>query len=429
MADLRRDFAGRAELVDYLRREFPGVAARGVQVAAMRGGRRAALAALAEIDPIAYAATRNMLDGAVTRLSPYLRHGLIHLTEVRRAALAKVADPHQAGKLLNELGWRDYFQRVYAQLGEGIWQDREPAKSGLPPSAYADTLPADIAQGETGLACIDAFRTELVDTGYLHNHVRMWLAAYIVHFRRVRWQAGARWFLSHLLDGDPAANNLSWQWVAGVFSQKPYFFNRENLEKYAGDRYCRRCALRTRCPLQGSYEALEQRLFEPVPDRTESAGDPALSRVPLQPSPVQHPPAPGRPVVWIHGDNLSPASPALSSHPAAPAIFVWDDNLLDAWAISFKRLLFLYESLLELPVVIRRGEVAGEVLRYVAEQGGDGVITNASASPHFTALRRQIEAKYPVLVATQDPFVTQQGEVDLRRFGRYWRKVGEWVFG
>jgi deoxyribodipyrimidine photo-lyase len=79
----------------------------------------------------------------------------------------------------------------------------------------------------------------------------------------VRWQAGARWFLQHLLDGDPASNNLSWQWVASSFSHKPYIFNRSNLERYSGGRFCTTCKLRDRgCPFEASYEDLDSRLFQ-----------------------------------------------------------------------------------------------------------------------------------------------------------------------
>jgi deoxyribodipyrimidine photo-lyase len=115
--------------------------------------------------------------------------------------------------------------------------------------------------GQTGLACMDAFTNDLAANGYLHNHARMWLAAYVVHWRRVRWQVGARWFLQHLLDGDPASNNLSWQWVASTFSSKPYFFNRENLERYTNGKYCRECPSRNSCPFNASYETLEAELF------------------------------------------------------------------------------------------------------------------------------------------------------------------------
>lgn len=165
------------------------------------------------------------------------------------------------GTLLRELAWRDYFLRVYEVVGDGVWENLEPLKTGWGRGDYAEELPGELERGETGLACMDAFARELRETGYLHNHARMWLAAYAVHFRRVKWQAGARWFLHHLLDGDEASNNLSWQWVASTFSGKPYFFNRENLERYTGGVYCGGCPQRGRCPMEGSYEELERRLF------------------------------------------------------------------------------------------------------------------------------------------------------------------------
>jgi deoxyribodipyrimidine photo-lyase len=89
----------------------------------------------------------------------------------------------------------------------------------------------------------------------------MWVAAWVVHWLKVRWQAGARWFLRHLLDGDLASNNLSWQWVASTFSHKPYIFNRANLERYTGGRYCAGCPSAAACPFDAGYPALERRLF------------------------------------------------------------------------------------------------------------------------------------------------------------------------
>ncbi|MEX1323702.1 MAG: FAD-binding domain-containing protein, partial [Synechococcaceae cyanobacterium] len=217
---------------------------------AATGGRRQAERRLEAIDPLAYGASRNHLDGAVTRLSPYIRHGVLTLAEVREAVFAWLRErgygqPERqaegrriAGKLISELGWRDYWQRLWLVLGDGIWSDLEPLKTGHHPASYAADLPADVAAAGTGLVCIDAFAGELIATGWLHNHARMWLASYLVHWRRVRWQAGAAWFLRHLLDGDPASNNLSWQWVASSFSGKPYIFNRDNLERYSAGRYC-----------------------------------------------------------------------------------------------------------------------------------------------------------------------------------------------
>jgi deoxyribodipyrimidine photo-lyase len=257
--DLPRRFASRQALEAELRQMFleaPG------DLSPIQGGRMAALALLARIDPERYGISRNALDGAVTRLSPYIRHGVLTLVEVRDAVLRRTRECAGSEKLINELGWRDYWQRLWRQLGDGIWRDQEPLKTGHPPESYAGELPPDVDTGCTGLACMDGFIAELVATGWLHNHARMWLAAYLVHWRRIRWQVGAAWFLRHLLDGDPASNNLSWQWVASSFSHKPYFFNRANLERFSGGRFCTSCPLAVAgCPFEASYKELHSCLF------------------------------------------------------------------------------------------------------------------------------------------------------------------------
>jgi deoxyribodipyrimidine photo-lyase len=262
MGPLKKQFSSRSELAAYLKQEFPAPAARDPEISPWRGGLAEAQRRLAEFKPQRYAATRNHLDGQVSGLSPYIRHGLLSLSGVKAQAVAVAGSARAIAKLISELAWRDYWQRLYAQWGAGIWQDREGYKTGWTPSDYAAELPADIQAGQTGLACIDHFSRELQTTGYLHNHARMWLAAYVVHWRRVQWQAGARWFLTHLLDGDPASNNLSWQWVASTFSHKPYIFNRENLEKYSSGRFCADCGAKTTCPFEATYPDLSARLFQ-----------------------------------------------------------------------------------------------------------------------------------------------------------------------
>lgn len=254
-----RDFKNRSELVTYLREQFPQAA--DDHFSQIPGGRKAAEKALREIAPFAYGKTRNFLDGKVTKLSAYIRHGVLSLGEIREYVLKRVENPNDAHKLIQELAWRDYWQRLYVKLGNRIWQNQEEYKTGYLPTDYTAKLPEDITNGTTGLVCIDSFSQELQTTGYLHNHIRMWLAAYIIHWRRVQWQAGAKWFLQHLLDGDPASNNMSWQWVASTFSHKPYFFNRENLERYTKGVYCHQCPYLGKCDFEGSYEQIEQRLF------------------------------------------------------------------------------------------------------------------------------------------------------------------------
>ncbi len=269
--DMKREFASRDELIAYVSEQFPEAASRDSSVPPTLGGRKAAEKVLLQVNPGKYASTRNFLNGAVTRLSPYLRYGVLSLAEVRDVVLEKVQHQEDAVKLINELGWRDYWQRLYAELGKGIWQDQEEYKTGYTAKDYSETMPSDVIEGTTGLVCIDSISRELRETGYLHNHQRMWMAAYLVHWRKVKWQAGARWFLEHLLDGDPASNNLSWQWVASTFSHKAYFFNRENVERYTKSVYCRDCPLYGQCDFEGTYEYLEGKLF-PKGEKVDRTG-------------------------------------------------------------------------------------------------------------------------------------------------------------
>jgi deoxyribodipyrimidine photo-lyase len=127
----------------------------------------------------------------------------------------------------------------------------------------------------------------------------MWVAAFVVHFRRIRWQAGAAWFLEHLLDGDPASNNLSWQWVASTFSSKPYYFNRDNLEQFTDGALLPSSASHYRqwVPVRRDVRRpADDASFRGSADRMcERAGGTTMSGV----------------LVWIHGDSLDPQGPAL----------------------------------------------------------------------------------------------------------------------
>lgn len=192
--------------------------------------RAAALARIATVQPDAYARSRNHIDGAVTQLSPYITHGFVSLPEV----LAGVAARHPMDikhKFVFELGWRAYFRHVWQYHGDGILQSLH--EGVLPEHMYATELPADIRQARTGVPAIDMAVRTLYATGTLHNHARMWLASYVVHLRKVHWRAGADWLVAHLLDGDLASNHLSWQWVAGTGSSKPYLFNADNVARFA----------------------------------------------------------------------------------------------------------------------------------------------------------------------------------------------------
>ena len=182
------------------------------------------------MSPRDYARTRNHLDGAVTGLSAYLTHGLVSTREVLAGVLAR--ESLEVGhKLVYELGWREYFRHAWAHEGDRILASLHAGPR--PDDHYRTDLPEDIRQARTGVPVIDQAVRHLYATGYLHNHARMWLASYVVHLRQVHWRTGADWMVAHLLDGDLASNHLSWQWVAGTGSHKPYLFNAENVARFA----------------------------------------------------------------------------------------------------------------------------------------------------------------------------------------------------
>lgn len=137
-------------------------------------------------------------------------------------------------------------------------------------------------------------------------------------------------------------------------------------------------------------------------------------------------------VIWVHGDVLSPHGPAFKAEPGAPAVFVWDEVLLEKWQISLKRIAFMYECLLELPVTIRRGDVAEEVTKFAIEHGAGRIITAESPSPRFPQLCRKISGSMPkgsrLEVLYVEPFVDYEGEFDLKRFSRYWRTAQKYAF-
>jgi deoxyribodipyrimidine photo-lyase len=256
----------------------------------------AAHAALRRFVPEAgtrYATRRNFDLGpgrhhAVSQLSPYLRHRVLTEEEVLHAVLARHS-PDTADKFILEVFWRTYW-KGWLELRPSIWQsyrsqllrqiDRVQSEGGLRQRWQA------ACTGETGLDCFDAWAQELVRTGYLHNHARMWFASIWIFTLQLPWELGADFFLRHLLDGDPASNTLSWRWVAGLQTRgKAYVAQPDNIARFTEGR------------------------FTPAHDELNTAAAP-LEGPP--PPPPLSPPAGGRmkadlPTLFVlHEDDLSP---------------------------------------------------------------------------------------------------------------------------
>ena len=210
--------------------------------------REAALARLAAFAPAmgrAYAATRNHDRGPedrgnVSLLSPHVRHRLVTEAELVGTALAHHA-PSACEKFVQEVVWRSYW-KGWLEQRPSVWADyrarvaREAeglATQGGLRRAYEDAVAA-----RTGIACFDAWAGELVATGYLHNHARMWFASIWIFTLRLPWTLGADFTYRHFMDGDPASNTLSWRWVAGLHTRgKHYLARASNIREYTGGRF------------------------------------------------------------------------------------------------------------------------------------------------------------------------------------------------
>ena len=130
-----------------------------------------------------------------------------------------------------------------------------------------------------------------------------------------------------------------------------------------------------------------------------------------------------RPSLWIHEEALGPANPALRAWPDAPALFVFDTHWIEANRVSRKRLGFLYEAALELPVTLRKGDVASEVLAFARRHEADGVVTSSAVDPRLQRILQAIEAELPIAELAPDPFVELPRPPRLGRFSRYWREA------
>lgn len=183
------------------------------------------------INPTKYAASRNYADGAVTYLSPYISRGVISTREVYEHIISLSLPWHKTEKLIQELAWRDYWQQVWIAKGEQINTDLKQPQAPV----ANHQVPKAVINACTGIKAVDDNIGELYETGYMHNHMRMYVASICCNIAKSHWLEPAKWMYAHLLDGDLASNQLSWQWVAGAFSKKKYYANQDNINKYFHD--------------------------------------------------------------------------------------------------------------------------------------------------------------------------------------------------
>ena len=192
-----------------------------------------------------YAALRNYDLGQnnhthVSMLSPYIRHRSLTEIEVLKSVLC-YHSKKSSEKFVQEVFWRTYW-KGWLEMRPTVWAAYQSKLNRL-----SDDLKTqsgfrksweNACHGETGIECFDSWAKELFDTGYLHNHARMWFASIWIHTLKLPWELGADFFLRNLLDGDPASNTLGWRWVGGAQTVgKTYLASTQNIQKYTKDRF------------------------------------------------------------------------------------------------------------------------------------------------------------------------------------------------
>ncbi len=149
-------------------------------------------------------------DGT-SRLSPYLHFGCLSAAEL--AGRARAAGGAGADAFVRQLAWRDFHRQLLADRPRAAWADYRPRGD-----RWRDDEEAAAAwrEGRTGYPLVDAAMRQLAAEGWMHNRARLIAASFLTKTLYVDWRAGARHFLSLLVDGDVASNQLNWQWVAGT---------------------------------------------------------------------------------------------------------------------------------------------------------------------------------------------------------------------
>lgn len=263
-----------------------------------------------------YAARRNhVLPGhpQVSRLSAAIRHRLVTEAEVVEAALQRHSF-RAVEKFLQEVLWRGYW-KGWLELRPRVWESYLAVAESLEERMDSDQAVAcrEIAEGRSRSGIMNRFARELLETGYLHNHARMWWASFWIHHSGLPWELGARHFFRHLLDADPASNTLSWRWVAGRQTRgKTYLATARNIRKF--------------CAPEILESAGGVGFDESVVARVGAEDDPAMDEVqarPDLPNELTAPDLKQRAAVLLHDEDFClETSPVAGLHPAVVLQFV-----------------------------------------------------------------------------------------------------------
>lgn len=390
---------------------------------AVAASHAAAERSLASYDVRGYARTRNHLDGNVSRLGPYLTWGVFSPVEVQEAVERR--HPRRDAdlrKFLDELGWKAYARAWFAALGAKVFEPIEPYK--YPTVEKRRGAPPGATTGRTGLACIDAIVHDLLSTGYLHNHQRLWFAAWWVHYQGYDPRDGEAFLRRHLLDGEPGPNALGWQWVASTFGGKPYLFNVDNMRKN-GLEGCRGA------PFDDDYRALAERYLggygrggyarrpNEQPRTRPSVPLPRLLREPTD-----------RPAVLLHAERLSLRARALDETPDAPVVVMLDGRRFRwerpsagraafAVALAADLVRHLRDDGREARLVLADDEQ--EIAALADALGADGFVAPSSWHPGTWRTLDRLDELRRVAVRPDPAYA--EVDASLRSFSAWWKRA------
>lgn len=161
-------------------------------------------------------------------LSVHLRFGTVSIRHLVRTALqqAQMTANRGAEIWLSELIWRDFYYMILHHHPRVMTSSFKPDYDLIEweTGPLADEHFVAWCEGRTGYPLVDAAMQQLIQTGYMHNRLRMVTASFLVKDLGIDWRRGEAYFATHLNDFDLSANNGGWQWAASSgCDAQPYF--------------------------------------------------------------------------------------------------------------------------------------------------------------------------------------------------------------
>jgi deoxyribodipyrimidine photo-lyase len=248
----------------------------------------------------------------------------------------------------------------------------------------------------------------------------MWFASWWVHFARYPWTTGAALFHTHLLDGEPGPNALSWQWVASTYSAKPYVVHGDNMRRFGlepGEG----------APFDGDRAVIDERVFggfasggyarrisdPPTTHRRSIASPPTLQGT--------------KPVIVLHGERLSPRARVLHELEERPVAVILEGRRFERERASLGRTGFAVRLAADLVdtlqaqgrrAVLVWAEDDAAWSEAVESLGGDAVATPDSWHPGTRSTLGRLATAMPVSVVPDEPFVDV--DASLKSFSSFW---------